>query len=192
MKYSLTTVMNNNWYQIITINTTHLTHLKKEWATFTYHGPDTRTITKLFRKTNLKIAYRTTNTIKHHLKPKNQITDIYNKSGVYQLKCNECPIKYIGQTGRTSKARFKEHIQDIRTNKSNTKFAQHILNIEHTYNTIDQTMKILNIKKKGHKLNTLERFEIYNLTTKAVQLNDTHTVTHNPIFDVLIKTYPHT
>jgi hypothetical protein len=101
-------------------------------------------------------------------------------------------MKYIGQTGHTFKARFKEHIQDIRTNKSNSKFAQHILDTGHTYNTIDQTMKILHIEKKGHKLNTLERFEIFNLTTKAVQLNDTHTVMHNPIFDVLIKTYPYT
>jgi hypothetical protein len=33
--------------------------------------PDTRTITKLFRNTNLKIAYKTTNSLKHHLKPKN-------------------------------------------------------------------------------------------------------------------------
>jgi hypothetical protein len=53
-------------------------------------------------------------------------------------------------------------------------------------------MKTLHIEKKGHKLNTLERFKIYNLTTKAVQLNDTHTVTHNAIFDVLIKTHPQT
>jgi hypothetical protein len=40
---------------------------KEKWATFTYVGPETRSITNLFRHTNLKIAYRTTNTIKHHL-----------------------------------------------------------------------------------------------------------------------------
>jgi hypothetical protein len=56
---------------------------------------------------------------------------------------------------------------------------------------VDQSMKILHIEKKEHKLNTLERFEIYNPTKKSGQLNDTHTVTHNPIFDILIKTYPH-
>jgi hypothetical protein len=60
---------------------------KTSWATFTYHGNDTRTITKLFKNTNIKIAYRTTNTIKNHLKAKIPLTDIYNKSGVYQLKC---------------------------------------------------------------------------------------------------------
>jgi hypothetical protein len=101
-------------------------------------------------------------------------------------------MKYIGQTGRMFKAHFKEHVQDIRTNKSNSKFAQHILYTGHNYNTTDQTMKILHIEKKGHKLNTLKCFEIYNLTKKSVQLNDTHTVTHNPISDALLKTHPHT
>jgi hypothetical protein len=70
-------------------------------------------------------------------------------------------------------------------------FAQHILDTGHAYNTIDETMKVLHIEKKGQKLNTLEHFQIYNLTKKSVQLNDTHTLTHNPIFDILIKTYPH-
>jgi hypothetical protein len=57
-------------------------------------------------------------------------------------------MKYTGQMGRTFKACFKEPIQDISTNKSNSKFAQHIPDTGHTYKT-DQTMKILHIGKKG-------------------------------------------
>jgi hypothetical protein len=41
---------------------------------------------------------------------------MYSKSGVYKLKYDECPMKYIGQTGSIFKARFKEYIQDITTN----------------------------------------------------------------------------
>jgi hypothetical protein len=81
-------------------------------------------------------------------------------------------MKYIGQTGRTFKARFKEHIQDKRTNRHNSNYAQHILDTGHAYNTMDQTMKILHIEKKGHKLNTVERFEKYTLTNKALQLKE--------------------
>jgi hypothetical protein len=79
-------ILTNNGYQQQTMhrkhkhNPTDITQ-KTKWAIFTYHGPDTRTITKLFRNTNLKIAYKTTNSIKHHLKLKNQITDTYSKSG---------------------------------------------------------------------------------------------------------------
>jgi hypothetical protein len=35
----------------------------KKWATFTYTGSETKFITKLFKNTNLKIAYKTSNTI---------------------------------------------------------------------------------------------------------------------------------
>ena len=35
----------------------------KNWATFTYIGKQTTYITKLFKNTNVKIAFRTQNTI---------------------------------------------------------------------------------------------------------------------------------
>jgi hypothetical protein len=73
------------------------------------------------------------------------------------------------------------------TNKQNSKFAQHILETEHTYNTMDQTLEVLHIEKEGPKLNTLERLYIYHLTKKGLQMNDSFTDTHNPIFDILIK-----
>jgi signal recognition particle GTPase len=101
-------------------------------------------------------------------------------------------MKYIGQTGCTFKARCKEHIEAIRTNRHNSKFAQHMLGTGHAYNLIDQTVEILHTEKKEQKLNTLKRFQVYNLTKKALQLNDTHTERHNPIFDILIKICPHT
>jgi hypothetical protein len=41
-------------------------HKKKtKWATFTYNGKETKQITKLFKDTNIKIAYKTRNTIQN-------------------------------------------------------------------------------------------------------------------------------
>jgi hypothetical protein len=60
---------------------------KQKWAAFTYSGPKIRTITNLFQHTNLKIAYKTTNTIKHLLKLTHEKPEIYNQSGIYQLQC---------------------------------------------------------------------------------------------------------
>jgi hypothetical protein len=37
--------------------------------------------------------------------------DKYNESGIYQMKCLDCPIKYIGQTGRAFSNRYKEQTQ---------------------------------------------------------------------------------
>jgi hypothetical protein len=55
---------------------------------------------------------------------------------------------------------------------------------------MDQIMKVLYIKKKGPKLNTLERFyiRVYDMTKRGLQMNNTFTDMHNPIFDILIKT----
>jgi hypothetical protein len=89
----------------------------------------------------------------HHLKPRLPKTDIYNQSGIYQLKCNDCSLKYIGQTGRTFKTRYKEHIYAIRTNKLNSKYAEHILDTGHTYGTINETVDVMRIKKEGRLLN---------------------------------------
>jgi hypothetical protein len=86
---------------------------QKKWIAFTYFGPETRAITKLFRNTNIGIAYRTRNNIKPHLRVKKNTTDRFNLRGVYQLQYKECSSRYIGQTGRTFKTRYKEHIRDV-------------------------------------------------------------------------------
>jgi ribosomal protein S25 len=158
---------------------------KKKWATFTYTGKETRAITRLFKNTDIQIAYRTKNTIQNHLKPKNHTTDIYNRSGIYELKCEGCQLKYIGQTGRNFKTRYREHIHAIRTNKPNSRYAQHILDTEHTYGTMQDTMEVLHVERKGPLLNTLERFHIYSLWKDNMQINDMFTGTHNPIFNII-------
>jgi predicted GIY-YIG superfamily endonuclease len=126
-------------------------------ATFTYFGPETRTVTNIFGNTNLKISYKTTNKSGHHLKPRVDSRDIYNQSGIHQLQCSECPLKYIGQTGRTFRVRYREHIDAIRTNRQNSKFAHHSLETGHDYDTIDQTMEILQVEKTVPKLNKLKK-----------------------------------
>jgi hypothetical protein len=74
----------------------------QKWATFTYIGKETRAITKLFKNTNIHIAYKTKNTLQKHLQVKNIEPDKYNHSGIYEIKCNSCHLKYIGQTAETS------------------------------------------------------------------------------------------
>jgi hypothetical protein len=109
---------------------------KRKWATFTFFGPKTRTITKLFKNTEIGISYRTKNNIKHLLRIKENDNGKYN-----QLQCADCPWKYVGQTGRTFKTRFKEHIRDIKNNRQNSKFAHHILDTTHEYETMEKSMK---------------------------------------------------
>jgi hypothetical protein len=75
--------------------------------------------------------------------------------------------------GHTFKARYREHIQATRRNIPTSKHARHILDTGHTYDTIEETMEVLQIKKKGQFLNTLERFHIYDMSRKKLQMNGT-------------------
>ena len=54
-----------------------------KWATFTYPSPQIRKITNLFKHTNIRIAYKCTNTISHLSKPTNKASlpsSPYNRS----------------------------------------------------------------------------------------------------------------
>jgi hypothetical protein len=101
-----------------TIKNTDPQHQKIKCATFTYSGKETRKITKLFKDTEIKMAFRTRNTIQNIVKHPTQM-DKYGESGIYHMKCLDCPLKYIAQTGRAFHTRYKEHIQAIRSNNGN-------------------------------------------------------------------------
>jgi hypothetical protein len=87
-----------------------------KWITFTYTGNYIRKITKLFKDTNLKIAFKTTSTRNNFLTNK-QKTNMYVQSGIYKINCQSCYKVYIGQTGRTIKIRYKEHLKNIKNNR---------------------------------------------------------------------------
>jgi hypothetical protein len=69
---------------------------------------------------------------------------------------------YIGQTGRTFKTRYKEHLQAISNNRTETGYSRHILDSGHTYGNIEKkTLTILRKAKKGKFLNILEKYYIF-------------------------------
>jgi len=75
---------------------------QNKWAIFTYHSQIIRKITNLFKQTDIKIAFRNTNTIWQITRPKLQDnTQDHDKSGIYKLICKTCNKGYVGQTSRT-------------------------------------------------------------------------------------------
>jgi hypothetical protein len=104
------------------------------------------------------------------------------------MKCKDCSMKYVGQTGRTFNTRYKEHIYDIKSNNSNMGYSRHILDTGHTYSTID-TMDIIRIGRKGQYLNTLKKYYIHKINREKLHVNDINIDKHNPIFDELYKIY---
>jgi hypothetical protein len=124
----------------------------------------------LFKEYSANIAFSTNNTIEKLINRKVKTPNKFEQCGVYELRCNSCHKAYIGQTGRNFKTRFKEHIQDIKNNRTKTGFSQHILNTGHEYNTIENFMNIIKIQNKGKLLNTLEKFYIYKEKKPTIYL----------------------
>jgi hypothetical protein len=89
------------------------------------------------------------------------------------MKCQDCPLKYIGQSGRTFHTRYKEHIQAIKNNNSNSGYSNHILNTE------------------DRKEKKLGKYYVYKVSKHNLQMNVTSMVTHNaidPIFETSQET----
>ena len=161
---------------------------RTKWAKFTYIGKETRFITKIFRKSNIKVALTTKNTIGKLLTTKQEeTTSKYDKSGIYQLKCPTCDMKYIGQTDRPFKTRFQEHLRDFKYNNRKSKFVQHLVDRQHSIDEMENIMDIIHVTNKGRMMDAIEKYYIYRETKLNNQINDKLTVQPNIIFETLVQ-----
>ena len=139
------------------------------FRTITYTGKLSNKVKKHYKKHNINIAFRTTNTLGKLIKNNKAKTKKEQKSGVYQLKCGTCPKIYIGQTGRSFYKRIKEHKDCYRLKRNNSHYAKHLLEESHEF---DPDFKILHIENKSLKLNNLEILEINKQKNSNLLLNE--------------------
>jgi hypothetical protein len=74
-------------------NDTQERQVQKKWVTFTCHIPIIRRVTNLFNNTEIRIAFKATNTIYQQLAEKKLNK---NPSGIHEVKCKTCNKKYVG------------------------------------------------------------------------------------------------
>jgi hypothetical protein len=77
---------------------------EKTSVKFTYFDDHIRILTKIFRKSNVRVTFSVNNTVKNKCNS-TLLVDKYSQSGVYSLKCLSCDQIYIDQTGRNFKTR---------------------------------------------------------------------------------------
>jgi hypothetical protein len=58
---------------------------------------------------------------------------------------------------------LQRHIHAIHTNKTTSRYVQHVLETGHTHGTLENALNILHHEKKGPLMNTLEQFHIHRL-----------------------------
>jgi len=159
---------------------------KKIWTTFTFHSPKIRKMTDLLKNTNIVIAFKTTTTSHHPIKPAapTQLQE-HEKSGIYKIICKTCHKAYVGQTSRNLKSRFREHIRYIENNDPCSAYALHILNCRHEYGNIDDTMTLLKQINTPTLLLPYEQMYIQSFHHNNELMPEQHLNEHNPKFDLL-------
>jgi hypothetical protein len=163
---------------------------KKKGALFTYYSPRIRKLTSLFKHTNIRIAFRSINTIQQYTKPKTSNHNQEHKSGIYKLTCNTCKLSYIGHTNRNLKQRYQEHIHYIRNNDPQSTYAQNILNKQHEYGTITDTMTLLKHEHKTSMLIPYEQLFIQTYYQNRHLITEQNIGEPSPLFQLIINSAP--
>jgi hypothetical protein len=100
-------------------------------------------------------------------------------------------MKYTGQTVRSFRARFQEHLRDFRYGSGKSSFAIHLLENGHDIGPVEDIMNTIHITDKGRLMDTLEKFYIFRETKLNNQINDKLAVKPNIIFDTIAQKDPH-
>jgi len=156
-----------------------------KWTTFTDSTPQIKKITNIFKQTNVKIAYKTNNTILRLTRPTtNTPIPPHANSGVYALTCNTWKQVYVGQTGRSLKLRYQEHIRYIKNNNPQSAYALHVLQNRHEYGPLNQTMHLLKPINSTSSLIPYERFYIQSLHQGKKLIPEQSPGDPNPLFQL--------
>lgn len=169
--------------------------MRERYVSVEYNKYTSKYIQKIFHNFGYKVGYKTTNKIERVTRRKTN--EMLMDTGVYKLKCSDCPAFYLGQTGRSFKLRFNEHISEIKRIKPESRFALHIKISNHHFESIDNNMEILHRMAKGDNLDRIEELEIYKERRNIQLLNNKINTETNKIYDLIINNtqntdHPHT
>ncbi|XP_053690925.1 uncharacterized protein LOC128739464 [Sabethes cyaneus] len=100
-----------------------------------FYPKATNPIKQRLKRHGYHVVYKSNNTLRDLLCNTKDKVPAEEKSGIYQIECQDCPAIYIGQTRRKNKVRVKEHkaaTENKRTNDSSV--AMHAISSEHVIN----------------------------------------------------------
>ena len=153
------------------------------YKTLTYYGSVSERIANILRKQNIEVTFRSPTSLSRELINNKHKLDRMEKSGVYKMFCDECDSVYIGQTGRDFQTRKKEHLHSYKTKKTDSTFANHLLEENHRPS---KKFEVLHLAEKGARLTLLESLEIYkNKTGPNNLLNDQTDLAYSSFFNVI-------
>lgn len=134
----------------------------KKRAVFSYAGNLTDQLKNIFKKHNIDLVFTNNAKLLSTICNIKDKTDNNSKSGIYEISCKDCPLKYIGQTRRNILTRFKEHSAHIKYNQpEKSAVAQHVLDFDHFNINKEENLKLLKNVNHVSKLNAWESLYIH-------------------------------
>ena len=99
--------------------------------TLPFHRPFLPLVNIFKHHFNITIVFHYNNTIKNIL-----INNNPNKpeACIYKIPCENCPLVYVGQTGKSLEARVKQHKYSTRSGQENSALFQHLRGFNHRIN----------------------------------------------------------
>lgn len=163
---------------------------KNKFVSAEYGVTLNNTLRKTMKDNNTTVSFSTSNKLVNILNKRRGDNDVIDKTGIYKLSCDDCPSIYIGQTARSFKTRFKEHMPKMkRLTNQQSAFASHLIDNNHNCTGIDNNLEILHFcGNKGRYMDVLEEFEIYRAVKESPHyvLNDKLSFQSNIIFNTAI------
>jgi hypothetical protein len=128
-----------------------------QFAILPFYPPLSYRIERVLRKHNINVCYSNRGKLKDMLGNGKRARDMSELSGVYEISCLDCEMKYIGQTRRRLDTRDKEHSTAIKNKQITTSsVAKHCIETGHKRGDI----KLLKRISEPHKLDAYESLHI--------------------------------
>jgi hypothetical protein len=86
--------------------------------------------------------------------------------------------------------RFKDHHRYVHTNNPKSAFAMHILNNNHQYDSIEETLQLIEPRNKGNRMNHLENLYIQQYHTLGLLMEEQNTFEYNSLFALIRNHVP--
>ncbi|KAI4464816.1 reverse transcriptase [Holotrichia oblita] len=132
----------------------------------------------IFKQLNIKIAVKYNNNLSTLFTPlKDKIKPMQRAGVVYNIPCSECPLQYVGQTGRNLYGRITSHKSDIKHGKSSCAVVGHVQESNHAMNF--DAVTVLDQDSNTYKRTFLEMCHINagnNLMNKQTDIQNLNTI----------------
>lgn len=111
----------------------------------------TSSISRSLRMSNVKISYRTFNSLKKYIKVhKDKLERNQNSNIIYKINCSSCDASYVGQSSRQLSTRISEHQRNFRQDRGRQSVvSKHRGDFGHDF--VWNDVEILDIERFYHK-----------------------------------------